>query len=134
MGGVVGGWGCGGGVMGGVWWGGGWRGWRKGRRGKGIREELAIIRPPRRNLRICPCLCCIALCLRLNCEGSHLCVYYLETGNPLTVTFFAKDYPMHSLSRALDHLGTKFQRLSHYFWIPIQQRYIAYCPEIGNSR
>src|SRR5208282_2234408 len=31
--------------------------------------------PPRHNLWICPCLCCIALCLRLNCEGSHLCVY-----------------------------------------------------------
>src|SRR5208282_4711589 len=55
--------------------GGGWWGWRKGRRGKWIREELAIIRPPRHNLWICPCLCCIALCLRLNCEGSHLCVY-----------------------------------------------------------
>src|SRR5208282_1937317 len=65
----------GGGQWGGGGWGGGWGGWRKGGRGKGIREELAIVRPPRYNLWICPCLCCIALCLRLNCEGSHLCVY-----------------------------------------------------------
>ena len=46
----------------------------EGKEREWIREEFAIIRPPRHNLWICLCICCIALCSRLNCVGSHLCV------------------------------------------------------------